>query len=228
LVPADRGSSSPKKVATLPKASSAASFAVKKLKLGGDRVLAREDGREALAPGALTGATPQAAYPHGHVAEQGTKGDRVGAAAAERTTAAGAVWAEPAVTLDLGKNQPVLKGGQQLLGFLNAQAQPSQGQLVRSHKGQKIVFGDHPGSGFGNEFDGPLHGREPRPGPAYHNSLCSHGWPFIGADIRWEKPFWRGTLCRITSRNGPSCRCVGCGVTAAGDGMQKVARSDPG
>jgi hypothetical protein len=24
------------------------------------------------------------------------------------------------------------------------------------------VFGDHPGSGLGNEFDGPLHGREPR------------------------------------------------------------------
>jgi hypothetical protein len=162
LVPAERGSSSPKKVATLPKGSSAASFAVNKLELRSDRMLAREDGREALARGALTGTPPQAAHPHRRVAKQGTKGDRVGAAAAERPTATRAAWAESAVALDLVENQPILQGGQPQLRFLNAQAQPRQGELVGSLQGQKIVFGDHPGSGLGNEFDGPLHGREPR------------------------------------------------------------------
>jgi hypothetical protein len=87
----------------------------------------------------------------------------------------------------LGGYQPVLEGGQQLLGFLHAQAQLSQGQLVRPIQGEKIVFGDCPGSGLSNEFDGPLHGREPRPRPTYHNSLCSR-FRLSDAAVDKQKP----------------------------------------
>jgi hypothetical protein len=99
------------------------------------------------------------------------KRHRVGAAAPEGPAALRAGEAELAVAFDLGGHELVLKGGQQPFGFLQAQAQARQGKLVGSFQGEQVVFSDRPGSGFGDEFDGPLHDHEPRPGPTNDNAL---------------------------------------------------------
>ena len=94
----------------------------------------------------------------------------VRAAAPEGPAATPAGGAALAVALDLGGHELVLEGGQQCLGFLDAQAQLGQGKLVGSLQGEQVVFGDRPGSGFGDEFDGPLHAVNLLPGPARHNA----------------------------------------------------------
>jgi hypothetical protein len=171
LVPLAKGSSSANTAAALPKGIRAASLAVKKRELRGDGVFVGEDRRETLAGGTLAGAAFQTAHPHGHVAEQRMESHRVGAAAPERPAALRAGEAELAVALDLGGHELGLKGGQQSLGFLQAQAQTRQGKLVRSLQGEQVVFSNRPGSGFGDEFDSPLHDHEPRPGPTDDNAL---------------------------------------------------------